>query len=340
VPDWVAKGTNIALAGRGGTNKSMFLQQLGTMGAAGRPFVSGAHEPFVSLVIDCEDDHDEMWRREELICEHEGIEMAALHGKLHLESWVGCDNALMVKGRDAMLLQTPAFDRLAEQVNDLRCDFVSLNSVAHLLLADHDNRTEVTQFVNACAGLGRVRPLTVCFTLHTSRADGSEFTGSVAWENALRMRWFMGNRLPDQRAEGDEPQDRNVRYLAKRKANYAALDYVRFTTQGPLLVPDHAPQEGLSGLMAQLDDQRAEQVCAAGFRTLVGMGLLPSDTPQAADFLPKQLLAKGLASGFTKQQLTKAMHRLMTAGTFARAVVGKHPNRADKWGLKLQREAA
>lgn len=331
--DWMlARGPHV-LAGPGGASKSMLELQLGIFGALGREFFTPAHEPFTSLIVNCEDDHDELWRRTEQICDRFEVEMAGLIGKLHVESWVGCDNVLMTRNRDGLLLPTRAFDQLCEQVNDLGVDCLMLDNVAHFLAADHDSRTDVTQFVNAVAGLVTDRPFSPIFTLHTARSQGSEFSGSAAWENAARMRWFLGRRLPDQPVDANEdPGADTVRYLAKRKANYAGLGYVRFNMEDGLLVPDR-PEEGPSGLVAAIDERRAEEVCLAGFRSLLGMGLQPSDKPSASDYLPRQIVAKGLAAGYTTDQLKRAMNRLMREGQLARGEVGKYANRSPKMGL-------
>jgi hypothetical protein len=173
---------------------------------------------------------------------------------------------------------------------------------------------------------------------HISRAQGSEYTGSVAWENAVRMRWYLGSRLPDQRADDDE-QNSNSRYLAKRKSIYSALDHVRFTMREGVLVPD-APGGHVGGLVAALDARHAEEVCLAGFKRLQGPGIHPTDAKNSPDYLPRQLVEKQLQDGYTKRQLADAMNRLMVRGTLSRGVVGRYGNRGQRFGLVLAQEQA
>lgn len=337
VEGWLGGPT--LLAARGGMSKSTLTQHLVTLGALGRAYFAPHTEPITALVVNCEDDHDELWRREKLICDHEGIDMAELAGRLHIVSRVGCENALMAMSQ-GQLAATKFMEELREQLNDLRADVLVLDNVAHLLLADHDDRTVATTFMNAVCGLVTGRPFAPIFVAHVSRAQGSEYTGSVAWENAVRMRWFLGDRLPDQSADDDEDRANasRVRFLCKRKSNYSAQDFVRFNvSDAGLLVPDEsALQQGPDGPVSALDEKRAEQICLAGFKSLMGMGLHPADSPSSGDYLPRQIMAKGLGCGFTKTDMVKAMNRLMGKGVFSRDVVSRYSNRSPKYGLVLK----
>ncbi len=204
-------------------------------------------------------------------------------------------------------------------------------------MGNHDDRTAVTAFINALNGLVVGRPFAVVILAHPGKGQGSEYSGSVAWENAVRMRWFLGDRLPDQPLEpGDEGSDRStVRYLCKRKSNYSAKDYVRFSMCDGVLVPDQLSTQ-VDGAASALDERRADQVCVAAFKSLKAMGLHPADSPSSGDYLPKQALVKGLASGFGKSDMVRAMNRLMSRGVFSRDVVDRYPNRSPKYGLVLQ----
>lgn len=82
--------------------------------------------------------------------------------------------------------------------------------------------------------------------------------------------------------------------------------------------------------------QRAEAVVRSGFSRLLEMGVQPTDGHTSPDYLPKQLAEKGLAQGFDRKEMAAAMHRLMTAGVFARGVVGRYgSNRTPRQGLVL-----
>jgi hypothetical protein len=337
---WLGSGPAL-VAGAGGSGKSSLVQHQATMAAIGRPYIAEQDAALTSLVWNCEDDHDELWRRQERICQHEAIDMASLSDRLHIISRYGCENALMVETQRA-LSTTSLLKELREQVNDLHVDVLWLDNAAHVFLGNHDDRTHVTGFINVLNGLVTGRPFAAVVVAHPGKAIGSEYSGSVAWENAVRMRWYLGSRLPDQRIEDDDGEAAaelsTVRYLAKRKANYTAADYVRLNMESGLLVPDQAPQ-GVGGVVAGINERQAEQVCIAGFHSLQAMGLHPSDSKASSDYLPKQMVAKRLHSGYSKAELTKAMNRLMTAGKFSRGQVSTYSNRTPRMGLVLNETA-
>jgi hypothetical protein len=225
---------------------------------------------------------------------------------------------------------------LRQQVNDLRIDVLWLDNVAHLLAGNHDDRTHATQFINAINSLVVGRPFGAVLLAHVSRAQGSEYSGSAAWENAARMRLYLGPKLPDQPLDaGDEAGPTDVRYLCKRKSNYSSRDYAKFSMRNGLLVPEAVESQRMGGLLSAAEEQRADQLCVAGFKTLVGMGIRPTDGKTSPDYLPSQIVSKALAPGYTKAELGRAMNRLMARGVFTRGVVGKRDNYSPRYGLVL-----
>jgi hypothetical protein len=147
------------------------------------------------------------------------------------------------------------------------------------------------------------------------------------------MRWYLGAKLPDQSPDEDEPVDPDTVYLAKRKANYASKDWLRLRFRNGLFVPEST--EGPPIIQA-FRDETAERVVLSAFPLLVAMGLVPSDKAQAADYLPKQIIAKGLAQSHSKKDLIGAMNRLMGTGRLRREEnAGKDSSRHPKPGLVM-----
>jgi len=106
-------------------------------------------------------------------------------------------------------------------------------------------------------------------------------------------------------------------------------------------VPEEEVSAHLKSVMNRVQDDRAEEVAISGFRRLREQGVHAVDGINSPDFLPKQILLKGLGEGFAKEQLQAAMHRLMTAGTFKRQVIGRYAgNRSERYGLALAGEPA
>lgn len=335
IPGWLHSGPAL-FAAAGGTGKTLLAQQAATAGALGLPFIGTVDVPFRSMLWACEDDADELWRRQEAISRHFEVALDAPADNLVLQSRMGVDNLLMTLAYGEMRL-TRVYELLRQQLNDLRIDVFWADNLAHLFGGDEVNRGQVTMFINALAGLVTGRPFAVPLLAHTARHLGSEFAGSAAWENAVRMRWYLGTSLPDAKpAEDDEDAD-DVRYLAKRKANYTSRDYVRFTMADGVLVPDKAVGY-TSGLMVHLDKARAEKVTLEAFGKLRSMGIAPTDGKNTGDYLPRQAVEKKLAEGYTKEQIKQAMDRLMAAGKLVRGHVGFYSNRTPKLGLVLGSE--
>ena len=78
VKDWLPIGTVTSLYGSGGVGKTLIAQQLATSVAAGRAFFGLETTQAPALVIACEDDRDELHRRQVSICATSGVEMTKL----------------------------------------------------------------------------------------------------------------------------------------------------------------------------------------------------------------------------------------------------------------------
>jgi hypothetical protein len=91
----------------------------------------------------------------------------------------------------------------------------------------------------------------------------------------------------------------------------------------------------VSAVMRAVEQERVEQVTVSAYRRLVEMGVKPTDGRTSTDFLPRQVLDKGLGDGFGRDEIAGAMNRLMAKGVFARGVIGHYGNRTPKFGLVL-----
>src|SRR3990167_2588327 len=116
--DWMVegcflKGTVGLVAGDGGIGKSLLMQQLATAAVLGRPWLGMALKPGRALYLGCEDDGDEIHRRQWSINESLGAEMAdVLDAGLDLIPRVGCDNVLMRLERSTWrMTRTSLMDR-------------------------------------------------------------------------------------------------------------------------------------------------------------------------------------------------------------------------------------
>lgn len=330
---WIAMGHAHLLVGLGGIGKSTLLMQLAACLAIGHDFIDRIERPFRVLLWLCEDDADEIWRRLVAIARWLGAPLDTFADRLVIVPRLGLDNVLMTSnhGRAAF---TSTLAELRAGAEACGAEVVILDNVAHLFGGDENARHDVTTFINGLQGAlpGRA----VILAGHPSRAEGSEYAGSAAWENACRARLFLGRALPGEQPEED-PDD-VVRFLARRKANYSARDWRRFRYADGVLVPDGAEPAG-GGVMAQLRAQRAERIVLDGARRLREMGVRVTDGATSPQFLPRVLLDYKLAEGCTKRELADATRAAMLAGKLVRAEVGKYAgNRSPMFGLVVQGE--
>src|SRR3990167_11538344 len=114
------------LAGRGGIGKSLLVQQLGTALACGLPTWCVAAAPVNVLYWACEDDHDQLWRRQAKICAGLNVNMASL-SRFRVDARHGMENTLLSTefGRP---MWTGQIEILREQVNDLKTNVLLLDN--------------------------------------------------------------------------------------------------------------------------------------------------------------------------------------------------------------------
>jgi hypothetical protein len=329
IKGWLGFGHVTLIVGSGGIGKTLISQQLGSALALGREFLGEVERRQNVLMWACEDDHDELWRRQISIAAWLGVKLGAFEECLTIEPRAGLDNALVATDF-GKLCWTPLIETLREQAEDLRSDIVILDNVAQLYQGNENQRGAVTTFMNGLVGAlpGRA----ILLLAHPSRGLNSEFSGSSAWENCARTRLYLGSKLPDQPAEDDETDD-NTRYLARRKANYSSKDYCRFRFEDGVLKPDGAPAGGIIDTVRR---DTAVRVVTAALSKLATKGVRVTDGKTSPSYLPRVILDYKLGENYSKRELGEAMRTAIIDGTITRGVVGKYgSNRAPMEGLML-----
>ncbi len=330
IPDWMPHRHTTLLAGRAGVGKTLLAQHLGTAIAAGVDYLERLEPPRHVLMWAGEDDQRELWYRQQHISSYLNVPFGALTGKLTLLSYAGADITLAapVYGQ---LLPTRMLQELTDQVHDYAAEVVILDNVARLFGGSENDRHAVTRFIawvqGACA------PAAVVLLGHPAKAQGSEFSGSTAWEGAVRARLYLSDRPPDAKADEDEvPVDDRARYLARRKANYSALDLRRFTLCDGVLVPD-----SVNVTRAQTPSgEFARDIVRKAVRTLAARDIYGTSSPGSPNYLPRLAKQYGLLDRLSERQFGGLMRAMILDGGLAREHVGDYPNRTKKFGLVLR----
>lgn len=330
IKGWLGFGHVTLLVGSGGIGKTLIAQQIASCLTLGREFIGEVPEPLKCLMWACEDDHDELWRRQLALARWCGCGLDAFDGAFTLVPRHGLNNAL-VTTEFGKPLYTGLIDELGQQAHDLAAEVVILDNVGQLYGGGENDRHAVTAFLNALSGAlpGRA----ILLLAHPSRSMGSEFSGSSAWENVARTRLYLGATLPGDKPDPDQEPEDNVRYLARRKANYSPRDWRRLTYKDGALTPDDMPAAG--GIVGAIRAANAERAIIEGIETLAHRGIHASDGQRSAQYLPKLLTEYKLAQGLQKHDLAAAMRALILDGRIARQEVGRRPNRTPLIGLVL-----
>ena len=320
VQDWLPVGVATADYGDGGMGKTLLAQQLQTSCATGTPWCGLAVQRCRSIGLYCEDDPDELHRRQERICTALGIDMRDLEDMRWI-SGVGQDNALVDSTGDSRMRRTPRLDKLLDLVRKHDARLVVLDTAADLFLGNENDRGQVRHFIGQLTALALEARCAVLLNAHPSRsgiASGALDGGSTAWSNSVRSRWSLA------RPDSDGDSDTNERILTRRKANYASIgDTIKLRWQNGVLLPVTA----LTGLSAMAAAADAESVFLTLLARCTAEGRLLSDSKNAGNSAPKIFGMRPDRQGFSRRDFESAMQRLFADGKIRMEAYGRANDR-------------
>jgi hypothetical protein len=323
---WFGFGHVTLMVGQGGIGKTLLAQQWASALSIGCAFIDNTPRALKVLMWACEDDHDELWRRQLAIAGWLQRPLSAFKQGLILVPRHGHENTLMSMefGRP---LFTSILKDLKEQASDCAADAIFIDNSAQTYGGNENTRHDVTMFMNRLSG--ELPGKAIMLLAHPSRGVGSEFSGSSAWEAVARTRLYLGRKLPDQ--PDDASEEETTRYLARRKANYGVRDYRRFEFVNGVLIQDVT--EGAGGIIASIRANKAERVVIEGLSKLAELDVRATDGKTSPDYLPRVLMDYKLNQGIVARDLGQAMRQALVSGAITRGVVGKYATRAKKEGL-------
>lgn len=327
ISHWIPHGHTTLLAGRGGIGKTLLAQHIATALALGLTYL----EPLVArrvLMWAGEDDETELWRRQARISSHLGQPLSALTERYYLHSYAGSDITLAapVYGTFA---PTPMLEELRQQVADYRAELVILDNAARIYGGGENDRHAVTTFLAWLAGA--CSPAAVLLLAHPAKTAGSEYSGSTAWEGAVRARLYLSDRPPNEEVEEDAPPDDCVRYLARRKANYSQLDIRRLKLTDGVLIPDAIEP----ARVGRPSGEFLGDIVRRAVRMLAERGIHGTASANSPSYLPRLAQQYGLLDTATARTFAGAMRQMILAGEIVSREVGKYANRTPRLGLVL-----
>jgi hypothetical protein len=322
VHDWLPRSTLVAMFGGGGIGKSLLAQQISTcvgtgVQVFGQPVTLG---PVLALFG--EDDPDELRRRQRAILAHMGRSPGYSAGGLHFDGRAGRDSTLMTFGADRVPMISPLLEHLRSECARLRPVLVVLDNIAQMFGGIENDRHQVTVFANTLTGIAREFGCCVLLLGHVAKAVGSEYSGSTAWEAAVRTRLWL------------ERREDGLIELHKAKANYAA--------RGSVLL------EYRHGALAQIDQdaldesdavRAAEPVVLEVLATFTARAVATSHVPTARNNLLKLAAKEGLLK-LPAPIATRALASLIDAGRVVPNVElpWRQPDRHKAFGLAISPE--
>jgi RecA-family ATPase len=332
IEQWLPMGDVTLLAGAGGTGKTLVAQAIGSSLALRREYLDWMPNARRTLLWLCEDPPDEIWRRQRAIAAWLGVELADFSDRLYIESYhrEPVELAALAGQR---LVSTPMLEELRAQIADYKVECVVLDNVARLFAGNENDRHQVTSFVQMLASAAASTNAAVLLLGHPGKAQGSEYSGSTAWERAVRTRLYLGRHLPDaDTPDQEDADDDGVRYLCRRKANYSARDWRRLHYRNGVMVPESPAEIGPDATQSAVGGEYAQDIVARAVRKLADMGEHGVASSNSPKYLPRLAREYKL---LTEKQFAAAMREMRSSGRLVLATVGFYANRTPRQALTL-----
>lgn len=332
--DMIPLMTTTMLTGPGGVGKSLFEQMLCTCIALGIDHLGLPTRQMNTLYVTCEDDEEELWRRQAGICAALGVPLKTIIGKLHLASLCGHDGtALASFDGDGRMTLTVRWHQLVRTCEDGDIGLYAFDNATDAMAGDLNDIHQVAEFVNLLTGLA-IRRGGAAMILHHPNKAGDDWLGSVAWHNKVRSRLII--------KRSEEEGDIDGRVVENPKANYGAsggqIPFRWF--KGAFIRDEDIPENQ----RAEMDDLirangAAERFLACLAKTLEQQRNV-SHAPSAGNYAPRIFARMTAGKGYDMSDYEKAMERLLHTGdVIANERVFQYPNRSWAVGLGLHKAA-
>ena len=221
---WFPTKAVSALFGQGGVGKTLLTQQLANCVAMGKPFLGIETRRMPVLAVFCEDDIQELSRRQLYINEWLDIHDFTGSAPDNFFLWprVGEDNILVTFPSQGEDRPGKFYGELVEQgqwiKDDTQADeiMIIIDTASDTFGGNENIRREVNTYIKTYLGSFCVHyNATVIMLAHPSLSglsSGSGMSGSTAWENSVRARAYFSRSIDDQD---------DVRTLSRKKSNYS-----------------------------------------------------------------------------------------------------------------------
>ena len=321
--DWLPVHQTTMLTGAGGVGKSLFDQSLCTAIALGLPYLGMPTTQRKTLYVTCEDDPDELWRRQYAICAALDVSIDDLSGKLILCSMTGeTQTALASYDLEGKLQQTDRWAELYITCREQEVGLYAFDNATDAMAGDLNDISQVAQFVNLLTGLAMSLD-GAAMIIHHPNKKGEDWLGSVAWHNKVRSRLLV--------EQGDE-DDPDARVIRNPKANYGptggAIEF-RWHRGAFVRTEDLSPDfaKELAESIRVTRENEIFLTCLRARMETAGREVGPSP---GSNYAPARFAEMTEAKGLPNHKLARAMERLFHIG----AITTKQVKREGKGSTK------
>ena len=338
---WIADGLiphgqTTLLTGDGGVGKSLLAMQLLTACATGRPWIGHVAKRCKAIGIFCEDDEDELTRRQAAINRAFGIDFGDLEDMLWVPR-IGRDNALMEFERyEAAGQPMELFQQVHDAASNFGAQVVVLDALHDFFTGNENNRTHARQFIQLLTSLARDIDGAVLLCAHPSvygLQSGSGTSGSTAWNNAVRSRLY----LKDPDLDHNEDADPNQRILETKKANYGPKgDGIDLEWRQGVFVPTNLTGDAVNSIKLGL----AEKAFLDCLDALERQKRRVSESKNSSTYAPKVMTRMPEHGNCRLRELERAMNRLFSTGKITNEEYGPPSKRSTRIAhVKIEVEA-
>ncbi len=303
VDQYIPAGRVTLLAGDGGTGKTLLSQQLAVCMAAGKSWMGAAVRPGRVAMLACEDEEPELARRLHDICGGLGIAHDDFEDRLAIICRVGKENRL-VKFEQGEGSPSGFWHHLCRWLDTYRPQLLIIDHAAQVFTGNENARTDVTWFCNRLEHLCQAYQLSILLLCHTSKAIGSQYSGSTGWSNSVRSRLLIQH----------DPDNPDLRKLIRPKTNYAKMDNdgVSLAWVNGMLKPERDDLTTYADrLTKQQEEGRVAQIFLDALDYLTARQIATTHYEKRAEYAPKVMIAYDINAGCTVKQLADALLRLI-----------------------------
>lgn len=320
--DWLVEGCFLRntvgmISGDGGLGKTLIGQQLCTCAALGIPWFGMPTKRMKTLAIFCEDDWDELQRRQESINAHYNIQAADLADMTEYSSMVGMDTILAEFDNYTNECRVlPLLGQVRDKALEIGAQLILFDTLADIFGGNESSRVHARRFVQLLRRIAIDCQGAVVMNAHpslTGLSTGTGTSGSTAWNNSVRSRLYLTKPK-----ETEEGQDTNERILKTMKNNQAAIGgEIRLIWQNGVF-----KTTGGSGPLDIVDKLDLDGRLTEKLKELINSGTtMPADSSSPYGF-SNVMRSKHGFSRYKQNDLLAAQTRLVNQGKLVLVQIG------------------